>query len=183
MLDALLFPRPKCWKRLCGTTVSDAPISHQVHLYNPGSTSVKCYCVIRSSGTYLLSFASHADFPSSRANFSSVFCHLDRLAVVSRSLANCNNVYNARNRLLVILGLRIAGSTSDDYYDWKRRRLAYLTEEVNEGRLRNTASTSSRGTDIVVAAICLSLPLQTTCHHCPSSSCRNYWLNQPCLRN
>jgi len=43
-------------------------------------------------GAYLLSFASQAHFSSARANFSSVFCHLDRLAVVSSSLANPTNV-------------------------------------------------------------------------------------------
>jgi hypothetical protein len=43
-------------------------------------------------GAYLLSFASQAHFSSARAKFSSVFCHLDRLAVVSSSLANPTNV-------------------------------------------------------------------------------------------
>ena len=133
---------------------SEAPNSHQVHLYNTVSISVECYCVMRSLGAYLFSFASHAHFPSSRANSSSIFCHLDRLAVVSRWLANPNNVYHARNRRLVTIALRIAVNTSDYCYDWKRQRLAYLTQEVNEGRLRNTAGTPSRGTDIVVAFIC-----------------------------
>jgi hypothetical protein len=140
-------------KRPNGVTVTGAPTSHQVHLYNTVSISGRCCYVIRILGAYLFFFASHAHFPSSRTNFSSVFCHLDRLAVVSKSLSNPNNMYHARNRRFVTMELRIAVNTSDDYCNWKCRRLACWTQEVNEGRLRNTAGAPSRGTDIVVADI------------------------------
>lgn len=63
------------------------------------------YCVIRRLGAYLLSFASQAHFSSARANFSSVFCHLARLAVVSISLAIPNKVQHTRNRRLVTMEL------------------------------------------------------------------------------
>jgi hypothetical protein len=50
-----------------------------------------------NSDVYLLFFTRHARFPSSHANFSSVFCHLDRLEAVPnrwKILVKMNEVRN-----------------------------------------------------------------------------------------